>query len=226
MQRTFFKDEPALAGCGINPSNLSESLQRYMVGDLSAGKALLAVDGTDRLLGVCLGGEVTKDSRQKLLQKANDCGDERAATLLRFWAHLVQVSSLPEVLGASRSWEVEKLATDPAARGRGIAKELTVQSLALALQNGFPTVCVFCTSEFSGRLCRSLKMRHLVDFPYSKYRDQHGRQLISPPPPHERVSIYGDDLRAGHTSTANKSKAKGAIQPIWAAPEERDGELT
>uniref|UniRef100_A0A1I8NLS5 N-acetyltransferase domain-containing protein n=1 Tax=Stomoxys calcitrans TaxID=35570 RepID=A0A1I8NLS5_STOCA len=94
----------------------------------------------------------------------------------------------------------------PKWRHRNILKLLGDESIALATKLGYKVYTVDCTSNFSSRVCESLKMDRLVTLRYDEFLDTNGKPYFVIPHPHVAAITYA--IRLPYQLKAFKSTSK------------------
>ncbi|XP_069668767.1 arylalkylamine N-acetyltransferase-like 2 [Periplaneta americana] len=192
LRKYFFTESPVRAASGASPNQRTDEIVGLKY--LSQGASLLAVSKEDgRILGVVINYHTSPKDNDSEQSSNKSLSNDPHAKFARF---VENNANIWKVTGTDRGLYGYALSVDPAARGRGIAKALTVRARQVARSLGYPMVWARCTNVYSIRICRDTGMDAVYRIPYSEYKDEEGKPIFNVAHPHTECVVFVQKLKS------------------------------
>lgn len=195
LKRYFMPDDPLLKTAGVG---LNEELLNFWVKNLKEELTIVAINPhTGQILGLAVNSILRPDTGKKMKEAAaKEIKDKQVFRVINFFADVTDKAKLFQRFDINIMMECESLATHPSVRNKGIGKYLVLQSRALAQSAGFPLIRMDCTSSYSSKIAKRLRMERLPSRQVVDYVDRDGVPWVTqnPAPPNHKLDIYFDRL--------------------------------
>ncbi|CAG9762802.1 unnamed protein product [Ceutorhynchus assimilis] len=184
--RVNFPDEPLNASVGLclhgTPCPL---LEHHDMKTMEDGYSLMAIDKeNDKIAGVALNGVSHKGDTEKAVEEMKDIDNLQYRRIFGLLNEANLELDLFTKYNVDKIFEVRILSVDSGYRGKGIAKELFVQSEAVARKHGFKVMKTDATSLFTQKVAESQGFWVEKTLNYHDFKDENGQKIYDTRPPH------------------------------------------
>lgn len=198
LRKHFYPDEPLTNGLPIKPQDNAH--EEYAVSLLDYGTSIIAMDlaKSNKIIGVSLSGEYTPSTTEWKLKEAvlTKNTNQSWSNVMTLMAHLEKRANIFERYDVQKAIDYSSTAVDKEYRGYGITEKMiqTMEDKARLLGHSLATT--ICTSHYSIHICSTiLQMKCIAELKYSDYKDDDGKQVFNPPPPHTHIALYAKELK-------------------------------
>lgn len=187
LRSYYYKEDPLVIG--FEPFEQDEHEEEFDLGCLAYSMSIGAYS-EDKLIGVILSSPKDENEADHIKSDIEKLGDAKWSTQLSLLYEVEKSADTLKLFKQSKSAHIHTLAVHGDYRGKGIAGQLILKSINVFQNEGFSLLTIDCTSLYSSRICEKLHMLLVNEYPYSKFCDTNGNQIIKPPKIHDAVRTY------------------------------------
>ncbi|GFG32439.1 hypothetical protein Cfor_02537 [Coptotermes formosanus] len=188
LRQAFYRHEPINVSVGAPPDRPINAIFALQL--LSEGKSLLAVSRNGRrILGFCANTEIRPNANDNST-KQTTFTEPTYNKIFAFFDKIEGSADIWKKTDAHRAMCIRVLGVDPAVCGRGIGRRLMEATRHKARSEGYPLLCIMCTSYYSAKIARAIGMQCVYSLPYSEYKGEDGNAVFKPPQPHTDVTVF------------------------------------
>lgn len=188
----FTRDEPFNKGW-VNDDPVPEDIEFALSEGLDS--SFVAVDlSKKKIVGACMTCVEDRMTVRETLKEADYTPNKKWAEYLRLYARLDLNANIFERYEVDRLFHVSALAVDSDYRGLSIAKTLVQKAFELAKAQGHKLCSINCSSVYTEKIAKCLKMECVASIAMADVKDSEGRRLIFPEPPHTHIRTYAKKL--------------------------------
>ncbi|KAH8260243.1 hypothetical protein KR026_007137 [Drosophila bipectinata] len=197
MRDHFYYDEPF--GIGINvPLHLQNEAEedQHHLDMIRQGLSLIATEDSnpEHVVGIVLAEKLEPHDVEKNRIYAEDKEDNLLGRILRLMAKVEREANVFEHYGVTSFLNSYITAVAAPARGKGLGSRLASTLIELGRSRGFPVMAAYCTSHYSAQQKDALGMECIYTLAYADYKDDQGRGMFTPPPPHTHIRVMAMKL--------------------------------
>ncbi|KAL1505550.1 hypothetical protein ABEB36_005092 [Hypothenemus hampei] len=189
--RVNFPDEPLNASVGLCLHGIPcPLLEHHDLKTMEDGLSIMAIDKkTDKIAGVALNGISRKGETEKSIEEMKNIDNLQYRRIFGLLNDVNLELDLFTKYNVDKIFEVRILSVDSSYRGKGIAKELFVQSEAIAKKHGFKVMKTDATSLFTQKVAESQGFWVEKSVSYHDYKDETGQKIYDTRPPHLHYKV-------------------------------------
>lgn len=187
LRSHYYKEDPLVIG--FEPFEQDQYEEEFDLGCLPYCMSFGAYS-ENILVGVILSSPKDEHEVDHIKSDIDKLGDVKWATQLRLLYEVEVSANTLKNFREKQSAHVHTLAVHKEYRGKGIAAQLITKSIKMLHNQGFSLLTIDCTSFYSSKVCEKLGMSLINVYPYSRFRDDFGNQVIKPPNIHDAIRTY------------------------------------
>ncbi|XP_002133356.2 dopamine N-acetyltransferase-like [Drosophila pseudoobscura] len=189
MKEHFFTGEPLGSSTG-EPVHLQneEDNDEYHLSMIRQETCLVALQG-ERLVGFVLAGAQCPEDVERHREEAEKMEDHAWGRICRLSSKVEGQVNLYERYGVSRVLYSHITNVAASMRGKGLGSRLAAALMEVGRAKGFPLMVAYCTSFYSARQKAALGMECIYSLSYQDYKDNAGRVIFKPAPPHTHFRV-------------------------------------
>lgn len=187
LRSHYYKEDPLIIG--FEPVEQDRFEEEFDLGCILYSMSFGAYS-EDTLVGVVLSSPKDEHEADHIKSDIEKLGDGKWSSQLRLLYEVERSANTLEFLKQKRSAHIHTLAVHKDYRGRGLAAQLISKSIESFQNQGFPLLTIDCTSFYSSKVCEKLGMTLMNEYPYSRFCDIFGNQIIKPPKIHDAIRTY------------------------------------
>ncbi|XP_060530571.1 arylalkylamine N-acetyltransferase 1 [Cylas formicarius] len=198
--RVNFPDEPLNAAVGLcfhgKPCPL---LEHHDWKTLEDGLSVMVTDkDTGKIAGVALNGISRLGDTEKAIEELTAIENLQYRRIFGLLNDVNKELDLFSKYGIEKIFEIRILSVDSGYRGKGIAKELFIQSEIVARDNGFKLMKTDATSLFTQKVAESQGFHVEKSVNYHDYKDEIGNKIYDTQPPHLHYKVMAKLVQPCH----------------------------
>lgn len=185
----YYPEEPITIG--NEPREQSVEDEEFSMSSLDEGTTIMAVDGDNEMVGVCISGAIQPNDAEKMIEDSKRVKSKKWSEILLLLAYLEHKANVCERFNVPKSLHMHVMGVHPKVRGQSIGVKLMGRCMANGKQLGFKLASTDCTSIFSIKIAERLGMECIETLAFDEYRDKtDGRQIFKPTQPHTHIKTF------------------------------------
>lgn len=187
LRSHYYKEDPLVIG--FEPFEQDQYEEEFDLGCLPYFMSFGAYS-ENRLVGVILSSSKDEHEADHIKSDIGKLGDAKWATQLKLLYEVEVSANTLALFKLEQSAHVHTLSVHKEYRGKGISAQLITKSIERFQYQGFSLLTIDCTSFYSSKVCEKLGMVLINAYPYSRFCDAFGNQIIKPPKIHDAIRSY------------------------------------
>ncbi|KAM8716615.1 hypothetical protein ACLKA7_003487 [Drosophila subpalustris] len=184
---SFYPEEP-LSKC-LGKSLEQVHTQKHddtLISMIEEDNCLVAVDmkNRDHIVGIILAEAQVPGDVEHMRQRAKNSGH-----ITKFLSKIESEANLFERYKVSKALNLHIICVSESMRGTGLGRRLTSALMDVGRARGFPLLTACCSSFYASRQMQAMGMECAYSVSFEDYKDDNGKVVFQPPPPHTHVKV-------------------------------------